>query len=225
MFKQRFRYKNQQIDISILIMFFLMNIALFVVDCIMYFKGEHNYITTIIVLVLGAIFNGVFLVDFIVKLIKMLSFRRKLDKFKTKGKCFRAIIVDEKLGKPIFKSEVNTIYTYHPIVEFYDSTLQKEIKLVSKYPVCASYKKALRSNMITIYVIGDEFLITDFEETTDKEYSLERRTSKSRKNAEFNDKVEDIRQIVYAVAMLITAVLILGLKLFLRWLLNNAMLA
>lgn len=220
MFKQRFRYKNQQIDISILIMFFLMNLALFVVDCIMYLKGEHDYIATIIVLVLGAIFNGVFIMDFIVKLIIMISFRRKLDKFRTKGKCFRAKIVDEKLGKPLFKSEINTIYTYHPVVEFYNSAIQKETTLISKYPVCASYKKALRSDMVTIYVIDNEFLITDFEETVDKDYSLERRTNKDRKKAEINDKVDNIKQLVYAVGMLIVALLMLGLKLFLRFLIK-----
>lgn len=220
MFKQRFRYKNQQIDTSILIMFFIMNLALFVVDCIMYFRGEHDYIATIVVLVLGVIFNGVFIMDFIVKLIMMISFRKKLDKFKTKGKCFRAKIVDEKLGKPLFKSEINTIYTYHPVVEFYDSAIQKETKLVSKYPFCASYKKTLRSDMVTIYVIDNEFLITDFEETTDKEYSLEHRTGKSRKSAEFNNKVESTKQLVYAIGMLIASVLILGLKLLLHWIIT-----
>lgn len=216
MLKQRFYYTDQRMninDLAVFISMLLFNVSLFVAELVFYLKGDLDYIAKLVVLILVIIFNAAFISYFVVKIIIMLKFMRKVNRFKTNGKRFRAKIIAEKLGEPIIKSDISKIYnTYHPTVRFYDSSVQEEFTLVSKYPICASYKKALRSDTVTICVIENDFLIVDFDEANDKEYSLERRTSKSRKSADIIDKIDKINQAAYLVGMAIIALIMLGLK-------------
>lgn len=215
MFEQKFDYESQRMnikDLSIFITMIVLNFALFVVDCIFYMKGEHTHFTSILVLMLAIIFNGPCFAYFALKVIIMINFKRKFNKFKAYGKKFRAKIIDQNFGEPLIKSDISTIYTYYPKVKFYNYDTRKEEILTSKYAVCASYRKALRSNEVTICVIENDFLIIDFEEANEKEYSLERRGNKSRREADINDRIDRINQIVYAVGAVIIALLMIGLK-------------
>lgn len=66
--------------------------------------------------------------------------------------------------------------------------------------------------MVTIYVIENDFLIFDFAETDDKDYNLERRTSEGREDADIDEKIYKIKMFAYAIGMLITALILLGLN-------------
>lgn len=213
--EQRFCYKDQRINIGDILMFivmFILNIGLFFASFVMGLKGELDYIAKLTILVLAIIFNGPIIAYFILKLATMIKFKRKINRFKADGKKFRAKIIDEKLGKPLMESEIQTIYTYYPVVKFFDSEIQKEITLTSNYPMCASYEEALSLNSVTIYVIDEDFLIFDFAEIGDKEYSLERRTSNGRAIADVTEKIYKIKQIAYGIEILISCLILLGIQ-------------
>lgn len=221
--EQRFCYKDQRInigDIVIFIVMLILNIGLFFASFVITSKGELDYAAKLVTLILAIIFNAPIIAYFTLKVLSMIRFKRKINRFKANGKKLRAKIIDEKLGKPLMESEIETIYTYYPVVKFFDSETQKEITLTSNYPMCASYEKALSLNSVTIYVIGEDFLIFDFAETDDKDYSLERRTSKGRKIADVTEKIYKIRQITYGIGMLIFGLILLGIQVLKHFLLG-----
>lgn len=222
--RQKFFYIDQRLNYNDLIMFIvliLLDIALFTADLMITTKGDKDFVGSITITVLMFIFNVPIMIHFAAKAIKMFRFRNKIRHFKENGKMFRARIVDERLGKPIFKSDVATINSYHPVVKFYDPSVQREVTLISEIPLCASYKQALMSNGVTIRVIGNSFLITSFSPADEKEYSLERRTIKSNKETDNEERIERSVQTVYAVGALIFAILMLGLKFLFSWLMRT----
>lgn len=215
MLKPKFCYKDQKMNLGDVVIFaatFILNISLFLASILIDLNGELDNLGKLVILILAIIFNIPFVVHFINKTLSMVRFRIKINKFKTNGKRFIAKIIDEDLGKPLMKSEINSTYTYHPIVKFYDSAVQEELTLKSKYPICASYKSALSSDTVTIYVMNEDFLIFDFAETNDKDYTLERRTNEGREIADMNDKIYRINQTVYGIAAIIVGLISLGIE-------------
>lgn len=188
-------------------------IALFVYNA----KNGSDQLTDIIITTLLLIFNVPVLIHFTAKAIKMLMFRKKLDHFMADGKKFRAAIIDERLGKPLYKSETNTVDTYHPIVKFFDSSVQREVTLISELPLCASYRDALVSNIVTIYVIGNSFLISEFYPAETAEYSIDRRDPSLVKLKQKIVRIENQIQLIYAVGAVIALVLTFALQLLLSW--------
>lgn len=215
MLKPKFCYKDQKMNLGDVVIFavtFILNISLFFAGLFYNLNGNIDDIIKLTLFILAIIFNIPFVVHFINKTLSMVRFRIKINKFKTKGKRFTAKIIDEDLGKPLMKSEFYTTYTYHPVVKFYDSAVQEEFILKSKYPMCASYKNALSSDKVTIYVMNEDFLIFDFAETNDKNYTLERRTNEGREIADMNDKIYRINQTVYGISAIIVGLISLGIE-------------
>lgn len=215
MLKPKFCYKDQKMNLGDVVIFgatFILNISLFFAGLFYNLNGNIDDIIKLTLLILAIIFNIPFVVHFINKTLSMVRFRIKINKFKTKGKRFTAKIIDEDFGKPLMKSEIYTTYTYHPIVKFYDSDVQEELTLKSKYPMCASYKSALSSDKVMIYVMNEDFLIFDFAETNDKYYTLERRTNEGREIADINDKIYRINQTVYGISAIIVGLISLGIE-------------
>ncbi|MGN1458062.1 MAG: hypothetical protein ACI4XP_08960 [Acutalibacteraceae bacterium] len=216
MLKPKFCYKDQKMNLGDVVIFavtFILNISLFFAGLFYDLNGDLDDLIKLVTLILAIIFNIPFIAHFIDKILSMIRFRIKINKFKTNGKRFVAKIIDEDLGKPLMKFETYTIYTYYPVVKFCDSDFHKFI-LKSKYPMCASYKSALRSDTVTIYVMNEDFLIFDFEETYSKNYTLKRRTSRNREIADMNDRIYTKDQIVYAISALIYALIPVLLNIF-----------
>ncbi len=203
----------------------ILDVALIIVSFIYKANNRFDKITDIIITVLLFIFNVPVIIHFSVKAIKMLMFRKKLRHFMAYGKMFHAAIIDERLGKPLYKSDTNTVYTCYPIVKFFDSAVQREVTLISEFPLCASYKDALASNIVTIYVIGNSFLISEFYPAETVEYSLNRRNY-CPGEIWFDKKLVHLEkqiQIIFAVGAIITLVIMLAFNITLSWLVRKYM--
>lgn len=130
------------------------------------------------------LFNTAAVIYLIVRLIKIFRFNKIIENYITNGRCYRAKFVSEAQDKVLFADDMNTYYTYIPTVSYFDVTKMQEVTLKSPYPVCASYRKTLSSEAVTIYVIDDNFIITEFTSAENFSDSLEWRKSNTRKRAE-----------------------------------------
>lgn len=218
--RKRFYYTDQSFNYNDLIIFcavIMMNVALMIVSFIFNQTDPSDYVVDITATTLLFIFNVPAIVHFTFKAVKMYLFRRKLMYFMANGKKFRAKIIDEQLGKPLYESEIFTVDTYHPKVKFYDSSVGKEVTLTSEFPICASFRDALSSDMVTIYVIDGIFIISDFSPAYTEEYSLSRRTLKGSETEELIEKMDRKVLIIYSVAAVIVLLLMLALKITAHW--------
>lgn len=223
---KRFLYTDQCLNYNDLIIFcamILLNIGLFLASFMFNAKNGSDPVVDIAIDTLFFIFNIPVIIHFICKAVKMFRFHKKIRYFQTNGKKYRAEIIDERYGKPLFKSETFVIDTYHPIVKFFDSTSQQEITMTSEFPICASYEDALSSNKVTIYVIKDSFIITDFSPAHSEELSLNQRTMEQVKLSKIIKKISNEVQIIYALGAIIVAILMLVVKLLIHWLVYNYM--
>lgn len=220
MFKQRFCYKDQKMNINdtaIFVAMLILNIALFFSRLFLYLNGNLDFTAELTCLILLIIFNVPIITHFIVKTLSIIRFKTKMNKFKINGKRFITTIIDEE-PTPLIKSDTGNIYMYYPIVKFYNSDTNKYSILKSKYPMCASYQKSLSSDKVIIYVIDEDFLIFDFSKTDDKNYSLERRTNEDREIADTVDKAFRTKQIIYGISAIIYGLFILGLQFLVHFL-------
>lgn len=130
------------------------------------------------------LFNTAAVIYLIARLVKIFRFNKIIENYITNGRCYRAKVVSEAQDKVLFADDMNTYYTYIPTVSYFDVTKMQEVTLKSPYPVCASYRKTLSSEAVTIYVIDDNFIITEFTSAENFSDSLEWRKSDTRKRAE-----------------------------------------
>lgn len=184
--KPKFIYPNQHFNMYDNI-FFIIWAAMgifFVIGYITKYDRLLVFENTLAFALLLILFNAAAVAYLTVRIVKIHRFNKKIENYISNGRCYHAKVVGEEQGKVLFADDMNTYYTYIPTVSYFDVTKMQEVTLKSPYPVCASYRKTLSSEAVTIYVIDDSFIITGFTSAESSSDSLEWRKSDTRKRAE-----------------------------------------
>lgn len=149
-------------DFVLLIAGTVLSIAFIVVYFIFESKSEdERFFSQMITIIVGILFSVPIAAHFIIKTVRMLRMKSKIKKYQQNGRRFMATIIEEKKGKQIFYDNVTQTkkYAYFPMVQYYDNG--KTVNMTSRHAFSNSYKDALSSKRVIIFVYNDDFIITE----------------------------------------------------------------
>ncbi len=158
-------------DFVMLIVFIFLAVGITVAELI-YTVKDDSLFTKFMFMVLGALFAVPFIAHFLVKIVKMLMFRKRKKRYIEMGKMYRGRIVGEVKDKKLFEDNTfgNVKYAYRPIIEYYcDGDVVEE---TSKYAFSNRFADVLSNTEVTVYKYKNNFIIEDIGVAEDKQSTI-----------------------------------------------------
>lgn len=190
---------------------------------------EDDLFLNILMPVLGILFHIPFVIYLITRIFSFVIMRARIKKYQREGKFYSAEMIDEIRGKKIFDAQpydteiLNTDeieifkkrYQYRPVVRFYENG--EEIQLTSRYDLNTSYKTALSSSKVHIYVLGNDFIIADTNESREYRPSLSSKTQRVNTLEELEkERIAKMIVAITAIVLIVIGLLRLGLKFLIK---------
>ncbi len=159
-------------DFVMLIAFIFLAVGISVAEIIYYTAKDNSAATKMMFMVLSTIFAVPFIAHFLIKIVKMITFKNRKKRCIEKGTIYRGKIVGEIKDKKLFQDDTFQIekYAFRPIVEYYcNGSIVEE---TSKYAFSNRFEDVLSNADITVYKYKNDLIIEDVAVADNKQRTI-----------------------------------------------------